>query len=55
MADNSPAFNPPLNRLIDEDPQIIRVPLRKMDWSARASAQPNINNSMTVRHVGNGK
>lgn len=55
MADNSPAFNPPLNRLIDNDPQIIRVPLDKMDWSARRTSQPAIGNNMNIKHLKNGQ
>lgn len=47
---------PNINRLIENDPQIIKVPMEKMDWGARMSAQPkNISNSMTIKHVGNEK
>jgi len=47
---------PYLNRLIEEDPQIVRVPLDKMGFGARKSAQPkNISNSMTLKHVDSGK
>lgn len=52
---NSPAFNPPMNRVIDSDPQIIRVALDKTDWGARKSAQPVIQNSQTVRNLKNGQ
>lgn len=44
---------PSINRLIDEDPMIVKVPMEKMDWGARKSAQPkDTKNSMTIRHVG---
>lgn len=51
---NSPAFNPPMNRVIDSDPQIIRVALDKTDWGARKSAQPSTENSMSVKNLRNG-
>jgi len=47
---------PNINRIIDTDPQIVKVPMDKEDWGSRMSAQPkNIANSMTIRHVGNDK
>lgn len=55
MASQSPAFNPPLNRVIDSDPQIVRVALEKTDFGARRSAQPAIANEMGVRHLKNGQ
>jgi hypothetical protein len=47
---------PNINRIIDTDPQIVKVPMDKEDWGARMSGQPkNVSNSMTIRHVGNDK
>lgn len=55
MAD-SPAFNPPVSKVPDNDPMIIRVPLDRMDMSARKSAQPPINSQdMTLSHIPNGQ
>ena len=31
---------PKTNRLIDTDPQIVKVPMDYMDWGARASIMP---------------
>ena len=31
---------PKTNRLIDQDPQIVKVPMDYMDWGARASVMP---------------
>lgn len=50
-ASNSPAFNPPMNRVIDSDPQIVRVDLGKTDWGARKSSQKDISNTMGVRNI----
>ena len=51
---------PNINRLIDEDPQIIKVPMEKMGWGARPSGMPNGEKApkapeMTIRHVGSEK
>lgn len=59
MADsNSPAFNPPINKLPpDNDPQIIKVDLTEVDWGFRKSAQTGVmpSNSMTIKHVESGR
>lgn len=56
MPDPSPAFNPPMNRVIDSDPQIIRIPLEKTDWGFRKSQQPDVKSEgMALRHVKNGQ
>ena len=56
MADtNNPAFTPPMNRITDDDPMIIRVPLDKVEIGARKSQQPAMGNSMTLRHIKNGQ
>jgi len=51
MADKSfPA--PKYNQLIERDPQIVKVDLDVVEFSARKSAMPsNIKNSMTIKHV----
>ena len=47
---------PNINRLIEEDPQIVKIPMPKMDWGARMSGQPkDVSNSMTIKHVPNEK
>lgn len=51
---NSPAFNPPMNRVIDSDPQIERIPLDHVAWGNRKSAQPQIGNTMTVKNLPSG-
>lgn len=47
---------PTYNRIIETDPQIVKVDMNKMDWGARPSAQPSGNAApsapeMTIRHV----
>jgi hypothetical protein len=47
---------PTYNRIIESDSQIIKVPMDKMGWGARASAQPNGDAApkapeMTLKHV----
>lgn len=43
---------PSINRLLDNSPKIVRVPMESTDWGARKSAQPkDIKNSMTLSHV----
>lgn len=46
--------SPSINRLIDEDPMIVKVPIiDPMEAMSRSSALPkNIRNSMTINHVG---
>lgn len=39
MADSTPLFTPPQNSVPDNDPQIVRVPLKDMDWANRPSQQ----------------
>jgi hypothetical protein len=36
---------PSINRLIDTDPQIIKVPLDEMGWGSRKSSLARLNNS----------
>ena len=58
MADsNSPAFNPPMNRVTDEDPSIVRVPMDKVEIGFRRSQQNGLmdNNPFTVRNLKNGQ
>lgn len=47
---------PTYNRIIETDPQIVKVPLDSMGWGARASAQPKGDAApsapqMTIKHV----
>lgn len=43
---------PNLNRVIDTDPQIIKVPMDKTEFGSRSSAIPkNLQNAMTIQHV----
>ena len=45
---------PNINKLIDADPQIIRVPMDHAEFGARKSAQPkNIHNEMNLEHISN--
>lgn len=49
---NSKFPAPNYNNVIETDPQILQVPLEKMDWGARKSAMPkSIKNSQTISHV----
>lgn len=50
----TPAFpGPKLDKIIDTDPQIVKVPMDYMEFGARQSALPkNTKNSMTLKHVG---
>lgn len=53
MADkNFPGPN--INRLIDTDPQIIKVPMAHTEFGSRPSALPpdgKVKNEMTIKHV----
>ncbi len=53
---NSPAFNPPMNRVTDDQPDIIRVAMRRTEIGFRDSQQSGLmtNNSMTVKTLKNG-
>lgn len=43
---------PKYNRIIEQDPQIIRVPMDHTDFGARPVAIPNkITNEMVIKHV----
>jgi len=47
---------PNINRIIEQDPQIVKVPMDYEGWGARASALPkDTSNSMTIKHVSNEK
>ena len=56
---------PSINRLIENDPMIIKVPMDEMGWGSRKSSLARLNNSassndpaapsapeMTIKHVG---
>ena len=54
MASNSPAFVPPLDRLIEDDPQIVKVAMDVVEIGFRKSQQGKTNladNTMTIKHV----
>lgn len=58
MASPNASFpGPNINRLIDNSPKIVRVPMETVDWGARKSAQPKDARSdiMGLQHVGNSK
>ena len=38
---------PSINRLIENDPQIIKVPMDHMGWGSRMSSLARLNNSVT--------
>ena len=47
---------PTYNRIIETDPQIVKVPMPTMGWGARSSALPSGNAApsapeMTIKHV----
>jgi hypothetical protein len=43
-----------MNRVIDTDPQIVKVPMDHAEFGARKSAQPkNLQNEMALQHVKN--
>lgn len=52
MAD-TPIFNPPMNRITDKDPMIVKVPMDKVDWAFRQSQQPASMNDMGVVNIPN--
>lgn len=58
MADsrsNSRVFTPPMDRVPDSDPMIVRVPMEDMDWSARRTTQRTWSDGpKTIKHVPNG-
>jgi hypothetical protein len=59
MAQNgTPIFTPPMNSLIKEDPQIVRVPLDYTEFGARPSsvnAADFKSNIFPVRNLPNGQ
>ena len=47
---------PKTNRLIDQDPQIVKTPMDNMGWGARASIMPKDGKApaapeMTIKHT----
>ena len=58
MADsNSPMFTPPMNRITDEQPDIVRVPMNKVEIGYRPSQQSGLmqNNPFKVANLRNGQ
>jgi hypothetical protein len=54
---NSPAFTPPMNRVTDEDPSIVRIPMDKVDIGFRKSQQNGLmnDNPFNVKNLKNGQ
>lgn len=47
---------PNINHLIENDPQIVRVPLASTDWGGSKRSMPsNIKNNMAIKHVNSKK
>lgn len=47
---------PKLDKIIENDPQIVKVPMDYTEFGSRASALPkSIKNNMTIKHVGETK
>lgn len=57
MADKSgsPAFRPPMDRVTDNDPAIVRVPMDEVEWANRKSQQPGMRSGAAgpVKHLPN--
>ena len=54
----SPLFTPPVNSLVKDDPQIVRVPLDYTEFGARPTSvnAPNYkHNTFSVRNLPNGQ
>lgn len=45
----------PFNKLIDNDPQIVKVPMEGTDWGSRPSIMKKIENrnGMSIKHIPN--
>lgn len=46
----------PFNKLIDEDPQIVKVPMTHMDWGSRESTMKKVqvrNDGLNVKNIPN--
>lgn len=45
----------PFNKLIDDDPQIVRVPLENVDWGSRPSVMKKVENrnGIDIKHIPN--
>ena len=54
MAD-SRVFTPPMNRITDNDPAVVRVPQDRVDWGFRASQKPALDNQFPVSNIQNGR
>lgn len=49
---NSNFPGPKYNQVIENDPQIVAVPLQNMDWGARKSGMPgSIKNDQKIEHT----
>lgn len=52
---NSPIFNPPMNRITENDPQVVRIDQTKTDWGFRKSQAPPQANIFPLANLPNGK
>lgn len=52
---NSVVFTPPMNRVTDNDPMVVRVPQDRTDWGFRKSQAPPQVNNLSVANMNNGK
>jgi hypothetical protein len=50
----SPAFKPPMNHTTESDPQIVRVPMDRVDFGFRPSQRPPMTNEFGISHIPNG-
>lgn len=56
MSTNEFFNGPSFTKVIDEDPQFIRVPLKHSEWGSRMSTMNNINqpdDAVNLKHVPN--
>lgn len=50
MAD-SPAFNPPNMQPMDNDPLVIKVTMKEVEWGNRMSQQPPMKEDLPIAHI----
>jgi hypothetical protein len=54
---NSPLFTPPINRLIGDDAQIVKVPMGNTEFGFRSSQKPSLmdRTNTALKHVKEGR